>query len=125
MSAAMSAAELASLRASADAALPDLAAVARLTAAQDGRGGQSQSYATHIASVRARVAPAGGTGREAEEVNARRLGIVAPWVVTLPHGTDVIETDRIGINGMLLEVTLLDARRSDHVSLRVGCKELV
>lgn len=111
------------MRAEATAALPDTAAVWRLSASSDGRGGWVQAYALSASAVPCRLAATAGRN-DAEQVIANRLGTNAPYVVTLAHDVDVRQTDRLVINGLTLEVVFVDDSRSDLVSVRVACEQV-
>lgn len=119
----LGAAEMAGMRADARAALPDTGVVWRPTPASDGRGGTALTWAAVASVVPCRLAP--GIGQASGEgLTASKLGADANWVVTMPYDTDVRLTDRIVIGTRTVEVTFITAERSEHVSLRISCREI-
>ncbi len=96
-------AELTALRAEQEKALPDTAAIRRLTRTSDGAGGFTSSEAT-VATVAARITATLGS---TERPIAERLGLAEAAVVTLPYGTDVELADRVLINGATWDVVAL------------------
>lgn len=116
----LSAQELSGLRSTLSASMPDQVVVSRSTATSDGMGGQSEVWAA-AGTVAARISPAGAglddlVGGEA--VN------VAPWVVTVPHGTNITDRDRIEWQGQTFEVIGVNAPRSWSACVRVECREV-
>lgn len=108
------------MRAQANDAMPASAVVQRVTLSSDGMGGASEAWAA-VGTATARVSPNGAgsdtllTGRPLHE---------APWVVTLPYGTDVTERDRIVAAGMTLEVVDAPTAYSYETCVRVACAEV-
>ena len=116
-----SATEMAAMRATLNASLPDTCVVSRKTTTSDDAGGFTESWNTVI-TVACRIAP---TGRSPQErAIADRLTCVAVWTITLPANTDVTIADRLVIGARAFEVAGVLAR-SYEVSRRVVCVEVV
>lgn len=113
--------ELARLQADLAATLPETAAVLRATTSPDGLGGQTTTWGT-VATVAARLAPAGGGA--AERLLAGRLVDGALWAITLPAGTDVRLDDRLQLGGRVYAVVALLAPRSLEAARRVLAREV-
>jgi len=116
----LSAAEITSMRATQEEALPDTCVISRATLTADGAGGQTETWAT-VATVACRVAAMGGRG--AERLIADRLSAVTPYVVTLPAETDVEPEDRIVIGTRTLEVAAVLAIEGWETARRVAAVE--
>ncbi|HPV11713.1 MAG TPA: head-tail adaptor protein [Verrucomicrobiota bacterium] len=114
MSALLPSDELAALRATQEAALPDTAAIRRITRTSDGAGGHTESEAT-VTTVACRMAQ---IGNGSERLIAERLSLAESVVVTMPYGTDVRLTDRLLISGVTWEVVAI-LERSWSTALRV------
>ena len=120
----LSAAELASLRATVEASLPDTAAIHRPNRVSDGQGEYKEGTPATIAvaTVKCRVSPAGKSAEE--RIIADRLGQAMAWAITVPPETDVKRTDRVIVNGRTFEVAQILGPRSYEVSRRVVAIEL-
>jgi len=95
--------ELTALRAVQAAALPDTAAIRRVTRTSDGAGGFTSAETT-IATVACRLAsPSSAT----ERALAERLGQAETLTLTLPYGTDVVLADRVLVNGTTWDIVAL------------------
>lgn len=95
--------------------LPETATVQRVTRTPNDSGGWTETTAT-VATVAARVAPAGGSGaRNAEG----RIEVTDQWWLTFPSGTDVDSGDRVTINGRVFNVDGPDGGRSYEITRRV------
>lgn len=105
----------------AEAALPDLAQVQRVTRTPDGSGGFSTTWATVVTAACA-LAPA--DARPPETETAARLATTAAWTITLPAGTDVRAADRIVSGGRTFELTAPAAPRSWELTRRVSATEV-
>lgn len=117
----LSTAAISSMRATLNGSLPDECGVVRDIHASNGAGGQTSTPAT-VAIVACRVSPLTDTIRNPELVAAERLVPTAPWIVTLPATTNVLETDRIFSAGREFEVAAVLAPRSWEIGRRLLCR---
>jgi len=115
----LTAAELASMRATAAAALPGTCSVQRSTRTPDGMGGYSDDF-DEVASVACRIAPLGSGGQEA--IIAQKLEGVSLCRVIVPQGTDVQESDRLLADGRLFEVVGTLARTWESALVCIGAE---
>ncbi len=93
--------ELASMRATAQSAMPDQCQVQRVTRASDGAGGFTETWVT-VATLPCAIAPMRGRPEEraiAEQIKARVL-----WVLLVPAGSDVRTEDRLVVGTRTFEV---------------------
>jgi hypothetical protein len=115
----LTAGELAAMRATADAALPDTCTISRPALVSDGAGGQTSTYSQVGGTIACRLSPA-GVGTQSDEMElADRDTSTTDWIVTLPAGTDVGEKDRVLTGGRTFEVTRVKAPMSWEISRRV------
>lgn len=121
----LSAADLASMRATLNRTLPDTATIQRDTLGSDGSGGQTVSSTATTGPFACRVAATASTTQRGEQVIAGKLDAVGVWTITLPAGTDVKATDRILIGSRTFDVTLPLRPRSWQLSCRVLCTETI
>ncbi len=98
--------EIAAMRATATASLPETIEVQRATRAADGAGGSTVSWQA-VATYPARLAPAGG---EEEREFAGRVAGRSLWRITLPAKADVRLDDRVAVGGRTFEVLGVRAR---------------
>ncbi len=117
----LSATDLAAMRSTVDASLPDVAQVQRRTLTSDGAGGYTESWNT-VATVACRVAPSGQSPQE--RVIAERLTATSVWTITLPAETDVRPADRLLVGTRTFEVAGVLAR-SEEIARRVICTEVL
>jgi SPP1 family predicted phage head-tail adaptor len=116
----LSAGQLASMRSTLNASLPDTAAVHRDTLSSDSAGGYTTSAAT-VATVACRVSPSGGR----ESVVAGKVDAVSTWTITLPALTDVTAKDRLIVGSRTFEVAAVLDPRSWEIGRRVLCVEIL
>lgn len=118
-------AELDSARAAWTALMPDTLQVVEYENVPDGSGGYTTTP-TLGEPVPTRVAPVGsGRGTSPEEVIAGRMGLVEAWVLTVPVGTDIDETDTVVINGTRpMQVASVLAPRSYDMATRILAQEI-
>jgi SPP1 family predicted phage head-tail adaptor len=112
--------DLAAMRGTLTASLPDTAVIKRDTQVSDSAGGYTVTT-VDLATVACRVAPS--TGRE--QSIAGRLDAVGTWTLTLPAGTDVTAADRIAVGARTFEVVLPLAPRSWEIGRRIVCLEIL
>lgn len=117
----LSTTELDAMRATLEASLPDVCEIRRDERISDGAGGHALTAST-IATVSCRLSPQTETVRNAELEAGQRLLAKAPWIITLPAGTDVTEADRIRSGGREWEVAAVLGARSWEVGLRVAAR---
>jgi hypothetical protein len=87
-----------------DEALPDEATIRRFTSTPDGGGGFTETWET-IGPVAARIDPAVGGGEQSTTGGA--IDDRTTHVVTMPAMADIEEPDRVQINGVEYEVTVV------------------
>lgn len=115
----LSAADLASMRATAEQALPGTAVVYGGTLVSDGGGGWDETF-TAAGTVACRVAPASGAEREEGD----RVTAESTHIITLPAGTSVETDDRIDVAGVTYNVTNV-RDRSWETTRRVEARKVV
>ena len=116
----ISAAQLAAMQASANAALDLSVAIYRRAPSQDAEGNVSTNYALH-ATVSGNLAQP-TAGQLANYGYA--IGDVNAWMVRVPVGTDIKIGDQLRVNGYNLEVQVVLQPQSYQTSMRVLCAEL-
>lgn len=116
----LTSAQLTAMRAQQAAALPDAAEIWRYTSADDGAGGQLQTWAK-LADTTGRVAPTGYS--PAERMIADRLTGVITYTVTLPYNTIITSRDRVKIGGRTFEIVGL-VNGSWETARRAVCVEV-
>lgn len=115
----LSPADLASMRATAEQALPGTAVIHSGTLTSDGGGGYSESFAA-AGTVSCRVAPISGAERE----EGGRISADSEYVITLPAETAVETDDQIQVAGITYNVTAV-RDRSWEVTRRVEARKVV
>jgi head-tail adaptor len=116
----LSPAELASMRATLLASLPDTAQVRRATRTSDGMGGTIDTWTT-VATVACRVSPSHNTPTEQAIANQVRGRVL--WTLTLPAGTSVRSDDRVLVGSRTFEVLGVLAPRSYELATRIVAVE--
>lgn len=114
----LSAADLASMRATAEQALPGTAVIQSGTLTSDGGGGHTETF-TPSGTVPCRVAPINGSEREEGD----RITAESEYVITLPAETTVETDDRIETGGITYNVTAV-RDRSWEVTRRVEAQKI-
>lgn len=105
--------------------MPETAIITRLTTADDGQGGLTETGTTIVVTVSCRLMPVGQAGQgNRERQLAERIGTDFDWVITLPHGTDATAKDRIVIGTRTFEVVGVFGPHSGEAALRLGAVEL-
>jgi hypothetical protein len=112
----LTAGELAAMRGTLDASLPDSGTIARKTWTSDGEGGGSITYPV-AGTAACRVSPISQSGMEA--LLAGKLTTTTQHVITFAAGTDVQTTDQIASGGETYEVVAVVAPRTWEISRRV------
>jgi head-tail adaptor len=98
--------------------LTDLCAIQRKTLADDGRGGQTGSWANVTDNVRCRVAPFRLIAGEATKEN--RTVSIGPYSIEFAQGTDIRNGDRIKVHTLGERVfNILGARWGSLEILRI------
>ena len=120
MSLLLSTTQLDRMRATAERAFPDVCDIERRQEVSDGGGGTTTVWNEHLANVPCRLSPVGGgeiglTGARIEDE--------ATSLITVAHDVDVLESDRILINGFVYDVQLVRRRGEWALTTRIECKE--
>ncbi len=113
-------ADLTCMRSAVATTLPGTAIVQRSTQASDGMGGVTDTWA-NAGTVAARVSPSGGG---IEMIAGGEFVASAPWVITVPAGTDVTERDRISYAGQAYEIIRTSSPQSYETCIRLQCNEV-
>lgn len=118
----LSATELAEMRATTLASLPDTCSIQTKTIEDDGQGGQTEEYNTSASGVPCRVKA--DNIRTAEIIAQDGVRLQQTYTVTFAHDRTVNKTDRIVWNGKTLEV-ITTLENSWQLHMRVSCVEVV
>src|SRR5574340_43786 len=120
----LSTADLASMRATLDASLPDTAAIGRYASSPDGAGGETVTWpvAPADAAVPCRIAPTSETLRRTEMVAALKLVSEDSWIVTFGSTVTLTEKDRVTIGAFTYEVAAVFGQSSWPIDDRVLCR---
>jgi hypothetical protein len=121
MSATIPAAELALLRAAAEATFADVVEIRRASAASDEVGGETLTWST-VATAACQLLETTRLARE-QEVGST-LQRIAGWQLNVPHGTDVRPKDRAKVNGIEYEVIAGFGARSNNLTTIVVLAEI-
>lgn len=97
--------------------LPDTAYIQQANRVSDGRGGESVVWQT-VATVPCRLAQ--NQGREKEQGGKTMPD--GSYVITFPHGTNVLTSHRVQINGTQYEVINV-LTRSESTAVRVIARQ--
>lgn len=97
----ITASELSWMRTEQNRALPGTAVIERATLTSDGMGGYTETWAA-VGTVSGRLMPRDAQSQEM--LAGGEITSLQRWWMTLPHGTDVKEQDRISWNGRTFEV---------------------
>jgi SPP1 family predicted phage head-tail adaptor len=92
--------ELAAMRATQTAAMPDEVIVERPVREADGYGSATVTW-DEVATVAGRAVTSGG----AETVADARVAVPRTWRITLPHDTDIAVGDRAVIGDITVDIT--------------------
>lgn len=116
--------QLARLRTISKQAMPDTATILRRTLTDDGNGGKVESYAS-VGTAPCRIA-FGGSKTEPTLKDRQVGGRITPqqeWIVTLANDANVLETDRLQINGATYEIISSIRVRSWEITKRLLVKQ--
>lgn len=116
------AAELAEMRATTLASLPDTCTIQTKSIADDGQGGQTESYATSASGVACRVKA--DNIRVAEIIAQDGVRLQQTYTATFAHDRVLNKTDRIIWNAKTLEV-ITEKSNSWQLHKQVSCVEVV
>lgn len=119
----LSATDLAGMQATLTESLPDICTLELDTLTSDQAGGHTAAAGAPV-SVACRVSPLRLTrsSAQAETVEVERVVEQSLWIITLPVGTEVTPTHRIGHAGREFEVVEVLSPRSWNLSVRASCK---
>jgi hypothetical protein len=101
--------------------LTDTCTIQRRGKVSDGKGGFTITYTTLASGVACYVAPQSAM-RTGEMVVAGKITSLTDYVVSFVTGQDVVDTDRIIWNGLMLEV-VGTRLRTNAILLQVDTKE--
>jgi hypothetical protein len=89
-----------------ETALDDTLSVERLTRTPDSSGGSTESYqaVTGLDAVPCRIVPQSVSQAIGEQIVADRLGLVDPYVISVPYGTDIRVPDELVAHGQRFHV---------------------
>ena len=113
-SSALTTAELVSMRATIDAAFPDLANILNVTYTPDGQGGYTDNWGTALVSVPCRLA----FERGLETIAGGGLQPFAGLVLTMPYNTALTTANRVEQGGVLYDVKSVDTGKSNNLCVR-------
>ena len=118
----LSALELASIQAAASGFLgAGTAVIWKASEVGDGQGGATTTWGAS-GTADCRVSASGmGTARDV----AAKLTVISPWLVTLPHDTNITVADRIMIGTRTLDVQAVLAPETWEAHRRVLCSEVL
>jgi hypothetical protein len=117
-------AQLAGMRADANRLLDKMATVYRRTLTTDSSGGQADSYTALPGTVACRLSATSVKSRARDMARGERIEAAEGWMVSLPIGADVVETDRLLIGAITYEVVSAADPRSYEVNLRLIVKRV-
>lgn len=115
----LSARDLAGMRAECALVLDQTATIQRNTPANDGQGGQTESWAS-VGTVACHVLPRSGqTLLEGERPVSATL-----WTILLPVGTAITAKDRLVVDGATYEISASDVGASYPLQLAVDARKV-
>ncbi len=115
----VSAGNLAKMKAVQESNLPETAYIQRVTVT-NGADGWSDAWNT-VSTVNARLGEPKG---EMEKSIASTITVGKVYVITLPVGTDVLDTDQVQISGINYRVHWTNKNKSHATALRVIVTEV-
>jgi len=118
----ISSGELTATRDVAEDHLPDLATIKRATEVADGRGGQTQIWATVASNVKCRVMIVRSVANVLGQLAAKEAEM-ATHLITFPAGTDVSDKDQVEVGSRIFRVKFVE-KRSLEVTRRALCVEI-
>ncbi len=113
-------AEIDAMKATQEQNLPETVLILRATHSSDGAGGVSENWQA-AGTVNGRIAAVHWQPNEMEL--AARLTASQKYVVTLPVGTNVTETDRLKVSSRQFGIIGVQ-RRSQATAVRITCVEV-
>lgn len=121
----LTAADLAAMRADQAAWLVGTAVVQTRVPTSDGAGGFDETWAAsgtvacRVSYLASQTSIGGG-----DQVRGAAVRDIAPWTVTLPHDADVSSSDRLVVEGRVLQVVAVAAATSIQTAVRCACVEV-
>src|SRR5512146_546485 len=115
--------DVASMRKTAEEALPSTGKILRLTQTSDGQGGLIDKWVTRVKEVACRLDPQRIAG-EAEKRRGGRAAATSDFLITFPAETVVQPADRVEIAGRTFEVDRPRDRDKWEITLRVEASEV-
>lgn len=122
----LTAREIARAQADLEELLPDTCTIQRRQLTSDGGGGQDVVWVDLAVDVPCRIAPVGGGERSqasGQSTVSDRIAAETTHVLTVPHGQDTEEPDRVTLSGQTYIVTAVRKRGSWELARRVEIKE--
>lgn len=113
----LTSADVASMRATAEDALPGTCVIHAGTLASDGGGGYTETFSA-LGTVVCRLAPAVSRGG-GEAERGDRISAEADWVLTIPAGTTVETDDRVTTGGGTYNVVAIRDRDDWEITRRL------
>lgn len=110
--------DLARMQQTARARMPTLATIERLAKVADGYGGETKTYAAIYSDVPCRIDNL--SQNETPSVH----GAIADFKISFPAGTDIVETDRILIEGKRYAVFGVIYKKSYEITRDVEVKRV-
>lgn len=108
------------MRKSVEELLPDMCNILEAVTEVDGEGGVTQTWGTVLADVRCRLDAINTNSQNNEVVVGGALRPFHMFVLSLPHGTSIAETNRVEVNGRVFNVAAVDSGKSWSAVVRVS-----
>ncbi len=105
--------ELAAIHAEVAHILPDSCIIARLTETSDSQGGFTQAWAA-VGTVDCRLVAKSGNQRS----TAEQIATTGAYTLTVPHDTDIRESDRATIDSVVYRVLFVDDVKDWKTAIR-------
>ena len=112
--------ELAAMQAASNSAMDTAITIQRATDISDGTGHYSQTWGT-VATVNGSVAQPTANQMQSYDY---KIGSLAAWQIRIPVGTNVLENDRLIINGETMVVQVLMSPRSYEITRMLLASEV-
>jgi len=113
----LTAAEIAAMQDTQEAALPDTCTIKSCTLSSDSAGGYTESWSDKATGVACRIAPIRSLS-DAEAAVGGALQGKSVWQLTLPAGQDIQHTDRVVVGSATYEVVSLGSEGAWETATR-------
>ena len=105
--------------------LPDTVTIYRYDTGPDDYGGATQDWQVIYTNVPARMMrPRLVAGGGQETTSAARLTETESWNLTMPHGQDIDQRDRVQHQGIMYEVIGINIGASYHTATRANLRRV-